>query len=432
MQGETSPISLAEFQLAMQGIPEVIKGQKVAVAVSGGPDSLCLLYLLSQWAEGHHVTLEALTVDHGLRQMSSEEARRVQQWCQEWSVPHSILRWEGEKPSTGVPQAAREARYALLAEWCRRSGCSYLFLGHHFDDQVETVFLRLMRGSGLNGLIGMRPAIFKSDICVLRPLLGFKKQRLLATLKAIDHPFVIDESNFNKVFMRNRLRAMLDRFREEHLPFDHIGESIHSLTRGNNVLEGLMIDHLLKSAIIMPYGMVELALPLFLQAPAEIVMRALSRLLPMVSGKAYPPRMKAVERTLKMIRTKDPSYKMTLYGCLLVKGKERLRIFRESRHLPLPSTQFANPCLWDGRFLLSFKKEDQEGMILRPLGCDGWAQIKGNTPLPFLAALTMPSLWRKNRVVDFPMFWAEQGTPLSTSSVMEAQYTPRLRLTHMA
>lgn len=169
----------------------------LAVAVSGGPDSLALAFLAAAWAAKRRGRIVALTVDHGLRKDSGKEARTVGRWLNDAGVAHHILTWKGPKPRTGIQAAARNARYRLLREWCRRQGILHLLVAHTRDDQAETFLLRLHRESGVAGLAAMPAISEEPDLRILRPLLTLPKARLIATLQARKQEWIEDPSNKN-------------------------------------------------------------------------------------------------------------------------------------------------------------------------------------------------------------------------------------------
>jgi tRNA(Ile)-lysidine synthase len=150
-----APLTLAELAAALESIGGFEARPVLAVAVSGGPDSLALVLLAEKWARQRGGQAWALTVDHGLRPESAAEARRVAFWLAARSIAHQILVWTGDKPASGIQEAARDARYRLLAEWCRTHGCLHLVAAHHREDQVETHLIRRRAGSGPDGLAGM-------------------------------------------------------------------------------------------------------------------------------------------------------------------------------------------------------------------------------------------------------------------------------------
>jgi len=182
-------------------------GARLAVAVSGGPDSLALL-LLAHAALGSRVV--ALTVDHGLRAEAAAEAAMVGEICAARGIDHVTLHWEGAKPAANLQAAARDARYALLRDWCAVNGVCWLATAHHRDDVAETLLLRLARGAGLAGLSGPRPRrALGHGVTLLRPLLGATHVQLVALVRAAGLTAVDDPANRSPRFDRTAARALL-------------------------------------------------------------------------------------------------------------------------------------------------------------------------------------------------------------------------------
>lgn len=174
----------------------------IAAGVSGGADSLALVLRLKEWGDANGKKIVALTVDHGLRSEAAAEAAYVAEVMQRFGIEHHILRWEGEKPVHGIEEAAREARYALIAAWCREAGVRVLATGHHRRDQAETFLLRLIRGSGVSGLSGILPVSERLGLMIIRPQLFDAPDDLKAYLEQCGVAWVEDPSNRNEDFLR--------------------------------------------------------------------------------------------------------------------------------------------------------------------------------------------------------------------------------------
>jgi tRNA(Ile)-lysidine synthase len=203
----TAPLTDGELAAALEAIGGFEARPLIAVAVSGGPDSLALIILADRWARQRGGEAWALTVDHGLRPESAEEARTVAGWLTDRCISHETLVWAGAKPQSGIQEAAREARYRLLGQWCRAHGVLHLLTAHHREDQVETYLIRRRAGSGIDGLAGMSAVRELAGCRLVRPLLSVPRARLLAVLKEEDQPFLSDPSNLDPAFERARLRA---------------------------------------------------------------------------------------------------------------------------------------------------------------------------------------------------------------------------------
>ncbi len=178
----------------------------LAVAVSGGRDSLALALLAQDWVRERDGQVVGLIVDHGLRRESSDEAATTRELLSRHGIAAEILRWRGAKPASGLQEAAREARYRLLVAACRQRGILHLLIGHHADDQAETVAMRAARQSGPDGLAGMAALVEHRQVRLLRPLLSISRARVTATLAARAVPWIDDPSNVDNRFERARLR----------------------------------------------------------------------------------------------------------------------------------------------------------------------------------------------------------------------------------
>ena len=200
----------------MQGLADAVErligrslraDERVAVAVSGGPDSLALLLLA---AEAFGSRTVALTVDHDLRAGSADEAAMVAEVCSRLGVEHVTLRWTGPKPRANIQAEARQARYALMSDWCAANGVAWLLTGHHADDQAETLLMRLARGSGSGGLAGIRATrALGQGVTLLRPLLGERHASLAAVVAKAGLTPVDDPANRDPRHDRTAARAAL-------------------------------------------------------------------------------------------------------------------------------------------------------------------------------------------------------------------------------
>jgi tRNA(Ile)-lysidine synthase len=214
----------------------------IVLAVSGGPDSIALMWLAARWrrALARGPRLIAATVDHGLRPEAAREARDVKRLAKELDLPHRTLRWGGAKPKTGVPAAARAARYRLLAEVARASGATHILTAHTRDDQAETLLMRMLRGSGIAGLAAMARQSQREGVWLARPLLDIPKSQLIATLNKAKIAFVEDPTNRDTSYTRPRLRALMPALAEEGGDIRNLARLAARLARANTALEVLV------------------------------------------------------------------------------------------------------------------------------------------------------------------------------------------------
>ncbi|NUB10654.1 tRNA lysidine(34) synthetase TilS [Azospirillum sp. Vi22] len=301
---------------------------RVAVGVSGGADSLGLVLLAQRWAAERGGDVLALIVDHGLRAESAAEAARVGGWLQARGVAHAILRWDGEKPASGIQEAARAARHHLLAERCRKEGVLHLALAHHRDDQAETVLLRFSRGSGIDGLAGMAPVRAAGAVRVIRPLLDLPHKRLVATCRAFGQEWIEDPSNRNPRFARARLRAAGEALAAEGLDAPRLADLARRAARARNALETGTAALLAEAVEVYPEGWLRLDPKPVLEAPEELGLRALVRCIAATGGAAYPPKDEAAERLFAEIAG-ERFRGRTLGGCRILPRKGHLVIARE-------------------------------------------------------------------------------------------------------
>jgi tRNA(Ile)-lysidine synthase len=213
----------------------------IVLAVSGGPDSVALMWLAARWRRGlrHGPHLVAVTVDHGLRKESPREARDVKRLAQSLDLPHRTMRWRGNKPKTGLPAAARAARYQLLAQAARACGATHVLTAHTRDDQAETLLMRMLRGSGIAGLAAMARQSEREGVLLARPFLQVPKARLVATLNKAKIDFAEDPTNHDVSFTRPRLRALMPTLAAEGGDARNLARLAARLARANAAVEVL-------------------------------------------------------------------------------------------------------------------------------------------------------------------------------------------------
>ncbi len=213
----------------------------IVLAVSGGPDSIALMWLAARWRRAftRGPRLIAVTVDHGLRPEGAREARDVKKLAAQLDLPHRTLRWRDAKPKTGIPAAARAARYRLLAQAAKASGATHILTAHTRDDQAETLLMRMLRGSGLAGLAAMARQSERDGVWLARPLLDIPKSRLVATLNKAKIAFADDPTNRDTSYTRPRLRALMPALAEEGGDARNLARLASRLARANAALEVL-------------------------------------------------------------------------------------------------------------------------------------------------------------------------------------------------
>src|SRR6476661_3413988 len=236
---DNSPISA---RAAKQLFAELRSAPALVLAVSGGPDSVALMWLAARWRRGlaRGPQLVVVTVDHGLRVEAAREAREVKRLAASLGLTHRTLRWRGAKPNTGLPAAAREARYRLLAQAARAIGASHVLTAHTRDDQAETLLMRLLRGSGIAGLAAMARESERDGVILARPFLNVSKAQLVATLNRAKVGFADDPTNRDLTFTRPRLRSLMPVLAAEGGDARSLARLASRLARANAAVEVLV------------------------------------------------------------------------------------------------------------------------------------------------------------------------------------------------
>ncbi len=281
---ETAPISTAELKSLFSDLEHL---PALELAVSGGPDSTALMVLAARWRQSLKVkpALITVTVDHGLRAESRREAAAVGRLARKLGLAHSILRWTGAKPKTGLQEAARAARYRLLANAARKAKAAHILTAHTLDDQAETVLIRMSRGSGVTGLAAMMrisalPGDGAGQIKLVRPLLNIAKARLVATLRVAKIAFADDPSNRDPRFTRARLRGRMGERAREGLDARRLALLALRLKRADMAIEAAVdrAEAELARPAAMP-GAIAFDAAGYARLPAEIALRLIGRAL---------------------------------------------------------------------------------------------------------------------------------------------------------
>lgn len=388
----------------------------VLLAVSGGPDSMALMYLAAAWSQrlkGTAPRLCVATVDHGLRTESAQEAAFVARAAAALGFEHRTLRWTGEKPATGVPAAARAARYDLLEAAALSFGGTdpvALAVAHTRDDQAETFLMRLKRGSGVEGLSGMalsRPLKADSRVSLVRPLLAMPKLRLMATLTAYGAAWIDDPTNVDQDHERPRVRVLLATMEEQGLTAASIARSAARLKAANEALgyadgrfrEDVSLrieDEVLARAIAAAVR----------SGPELLRVRLLCNLIARFGGATPHPRLSEAEDLARRLSSTD-ELRATLGGAVVSQGRSWLRVWREPGRIdPAPlKLEPGTWRLWDDRFWVRSPGTGPQ-VSVRALEADGRRAIAGwlRRPLPWPASAVraLPSFWDGGQIVGVP------------------------------
>jgi tRNA(Ile)-lysidine synthase len=404
----SSPLLQEEFSQLLEALGPFEPQPLLACAVSGGADSLALLYLTTGWASARGGTVVALTVDHGLRPEAAAEARRVAELAQELGALHRTLVWEDPPVSGAVQEAARAARLRLLTTACRELNCLHLLLAHQQDDQFETFLLRLSQKSDLDGLASMSSQRRYGSIRLLRPLLTISKARLKATLRSVGTPWIEDPSNRDPRHMRVRLRRMIA---QGALPEVALKRAADSFTRLRRFTEQQLSDLLADSVTFCPGGYAQIDAKSLKEMPEPLALRLLARVLQSIGGGNYPPRSRSLQRLLSQLR--DPEMKKsTLGNCQLIAGRKGWLVVRETGKSELLPIRPGETRGWQ-TFRLSLCSEglegcDPAGFTIGALGQADRRHLRSvdgetrDTGVPGPARAALPALRYLDAVVAVP------------------------------
>ena len=418
----------------------------VILAVSGGPDSTALLHLAAEWAgqvSHNRPALRVATVDHGLRTASRDEAMSVAGQATGLRLQHHVLTWVGPKPIAGLQAAARDQRYRLLETLALEFPEPVLVTAHHLDDQAETVLMRLARGSGIDGLAGIRsftpanaqaagngPLELGAGVPRVRPLLTIPKARLLATLNARDIAWIEDPSNADATFERSRWRAAQPMLEGLGLTTSAIARSAARIERARLALESQAEKAWRRIVELNDGTHATLCREHYFEQPEDIQLRLLMRGLVAFGDAVQYPALAQAEDLVAALGA--PGFRArTLSGCCIAMLADRIVLRREPGRQGLPVIELhgleerrepaahrgQNALIWDNRFAIILPEgvsapdfRGDAGWSIRSLGTIGTTVVRsalkssdlGRLSLPAAIASTLPSLWKAGRLVAVP------------------------------
>lgn len=430
----------AAFAAAMETFAPFENAPRLAVAVSGGADSLSLCFLAHDWTAARGGRVTALTVDHGLRRESAEEAGEVAACMARHGIKHKVLSWRGEKPATRLQEAARVARYRLLCGWCRDNAILHLLLGHHADDQAETVLHRLIRGSGVEGLTGMSAIVYTAEVRLLRPLLGCRAADLRRFLRSSGEVWLDDPSNQDARFARTHLRAMRPSLEAAGLGEPVLLAAAARMAAAKTAMQASVVALLALCCRVHPMGFARLDRAVMAAAPVEIGAKALTRIVMMIGGSKRECGADAARRMHERLFHGEDRTSVSLGRCLLVGDGPHVLVCRERRHLPPPRSLHADDeILWDGRFRLKampLNARTAGPWHVRALKQEDWRMIRAHSATlaqqgtPTLVRSTLPVLCDKEGLVSAPHFaFLRDDVSAMHAMVAEVYWCPRNGIT---
>lgn len=384
--------------------------ERLALAVSGGPDSMALMHLVAAWANSRDEQapqITVLTVDHALRPESADETRFVADKAESYGFEAVTLRWDGPKPDANLQEEARNARYELMLGYCARNQIAALLTAHHMDDQAETMLMRLARGSGVDGLSGIPPKTQRKDVTILRPLLEVSKEELISILEEAQCKWMEDPSNDNDDFERVRIRRLAEELKSLGLTTTDLSLTAKRMTRARQVLDNAASTFLARAATLYDSGYCSLEFDPFCEVEEETALRALSQIAQAVGAANRPPQLAKLEELYVDLVTHGKK-SATLAGCHFELRADVVTIVRELRKNTISDLGLrpGQEAVWDNRFSVRAPQTFGKAVVVRALTEPAFLKLRKEITvapeMPSRAGASLVSFWHADKVVAVP------------------------------
>ena len=302
--------------------------ENFVVAVSGGPDSLALAFLAKIYSIKHKLIAKFFIIDHKLRKESTNEARSVKKILDQHLISSEILSWKGKKPSKNIQSLARNERYKLLFKKADKLKINNILIGHHQDDLFENFFIRMIRGSGLKGLVSLDKKNIIEKKNLLRPLLDQKKNDLIFVSQKVFNFYVEDPSNKDEKYLRIKVRNLIEELKMNGLDRKKFFKTINNLKQSNTIVESYVNKNIRKNTFFSEKMNRLILNKQFFQKPYEITFRSLSESIKLIGNKYYSVRGKKLNKLINDVN-KDGLFRVTLGGCIVEKVNQTVIITKE-------------------------------------------------------------------------------------------------------
>ena len=307
---------------------ELAINKNFIVAVSGGPDSLALSFLSKIYSIKKSLDAKYFIVDHGLRKNSTTEAKNVQKKLKNFSIKLNILTWRGFKPKKNIQSIAREKRYKLLCDRAKKYRIENILVGHHLDDLFENFFIRILRGSGLQGLVSLDRETQRNNINLIRPLINIEKDDLVYISKLVFKSYIMDPSNEDDKFKRAKVRNLLKELSLEGLDKNKFFSTIKNLKFANQNIKFYTKKNLEENVTIFQKKQNAILKENFFSQSEEVIFRSLGEVIKIIGKKYYSVRGKKIDKIIDLVES-EPSFKVTLGGCLIKKVNKTVILSKE-------------------------------------------------------------------------------------------------------
>ena len=387
-------ISESEFSSLLQNNFVFESKPHLGICVSGGADSMALMILMKEWIKRKEGKLTIFHFNHNLRKNSNEESVLLSNELKKQGLEFKILINKRKKPKTKIMEISRNLRYSEIIKACKDLNILHLMTAHHLDDNIETFIMRQKRKSSSTGLSSIPYKRVVTSLQILRPLLNFKKERLVQTCISRNLNWFEDPSNKNKSFERVRIRNELNSIGNSEKT--NIVKQLRLKKQINKKLEKKIYNFFLNELTFFSYGVFEIRTKSLVKQKIEVQIEILKNLLTTNSGKFYPPRRTSIQVLLKKIHKKIET-NHTLHSSFISIGEDKIKIYREikkNRNLSKVNLRKGDEYLWDNRFYIKSKKFN---ITCSQINKKNWIDLCNEFPLKkseinFLVVQSLPLL----------------------------------------
>ena len=398
-----------EFQNQMDKFHD----DKIGLAVSGGGDSIAMLVLASEWATLNKKKIYVVTVNHNLRKEAKEEVNFTREFTKKLGFSHSTLDWKRPTQVGNLQSQASLARKKLISDWAKENKIKTVLLAHTIDDQVETILMRFSRGSGVDGLVGMKKLIDIHGIYWLRPLLNITRSDLRKFLKFNKLDWVEDPTNEDRKYLRVKSRNIISQLRKMGINTDLVVNTSVRMKNAKKVLDDVAVEAFNNFITLKKWGDIEVNKDIFSYCREDTILRTLAGIIKGISGSVYRPRYRELINFAEGLNNKNFKAR-TLSGVLArAISKNKIVLRREPSHPICISNFKSKNFIWDGRWFVSLAKPLSKSEYIGPLGNNGYQQIKNQVEDKKTneCFLSTPTLFLEDKVISSPAF--EYGNGIS-------------------
>ena len=325
----------SEYKNITNNIEEVFENffikKHIAVAISGGCDSMALTLALNDYCQENKIKIYALTIDHGVRKNSKIEAKKVGELLKKFNISHKILSIpEKQIPQKNIEANLREIRYEILTNFCKKNDIEFLFVGHHLGDIAENFLIRLFRGSGLDGLSPIQKISEINGVKIIRPFLEISKDELKNYLIEKNISWFEDETNDDEKFLRNKIRKFLASFDDKNLLEKRIYNASKEISKTRDFFDEIMNGHELEIIEQNADNLILINRCKLAEINPAIALKILAKILMKIADKKYKPRKEKLIRFYEYLIAEGVIKKREFYGCVVEKYRdEKVKIYKK-------------------------------------------------------------------------------------------------------